>query len=220
MATTPKRPKPYSWAVDRELITLAKTLSLETIVKRTGRKSETVLKWPSGWIIHDRNHSFSRALSATVILVCLDGPVEITVQIRVTGITGGDKSGTRPAAGWVRCITLNTWSPPRSWIGPDMPGPDMLAPVGFTQVADGYDFTGNLGDRQGPRDWRSKCDGGGNKQGRASGCEHDLSHRSLSIPSWDTAVGYARRTYHLSLEISRNATLSKQDYIQNRPLVK
>jgi hypothetical protein len=44
MATTPKRPKPYSWAVDRELITLAKTLSLETIVKRTGRKSETVLK--------------------------------------------------------------------------------------------------------------------------------------------------------------------------------
>jgi hypothetical protein len=38
MAITPKRPEPYSRAVDRELIALAKTLDLETIVKRVGRK--------------------------------------------------------------------------------------------------------------------------------------------------------------------------------------
>jgi hypothetical protein len=44
MATTPKRPEPYSRAVDRELIALAKTLDLEAIVKRTGRKPEAVLK--------------------------------------------------------------------------------------------------------------------------------------------------------------------------------
>jgi hypothetical protein len=104
-----------------------------------------------------------RPLSATVILRCLDGPVEITVQIRVTGITGSNKSGTRPAAGWVRCMTVNTGCPPRSWIDPDVLGPDMLASVGFTQVADGYDFAGNLGDRQGPRDWRGNCDSGGQK---------------------------------------------------------
>jgi hypothetical protein len=44
MATGPKRPEPYSRAIDRELIELAKTLNLEAIVKRTGRKPENVLK--------------------------------------------------------------------------------------------------------------------------------------------------------------------------------
>src|SRR6202020_816881 len=116
----------------------------------------------------------SALLSATVILVCLDGPVEITVPGRVAGITGSNKPGTKPAGGWVRRITVH---PPRS-------GPDLLAPAGLTQVVDGYDFTGNFGDRQGPRDWRSKCDSGGNKQRRAGDCKHYLSHRSLSIPSW------------------------------------
>jgi hypothetical protein len=40
----PKRPEPYSWAIDRELMELAKTLDLEAIVKRTGRKPENVLR--------------------------------------------------------------------------------------------------------------------------------------------------------------------------------
>jgi hypothetical protein len=44
LATGPKRPEPYSRAIDRELIELAKTLNLEAIVKRTGRKPEAVLK--------------------------------------------------------------------------------------------------------------------------------------------------------------------------------
>jgi hypothetical protein len=44
MSTTPKRPAPNSRASDRELIALAKTLDLETIVKRTGRKPEAILK--------------------------------------------------------------------------------------------------------------------------------------------------------------------------------
>jgi hypothetical protein len=44
MATTPKLPKPYSWAVDRELIELAKTMDLDAIVKRTGRKPDSVFK--------------------------------------------------------------------------------------------------------------------------------------------------------------------------------
>jgi hypothetical protein len=44
MAIGPKRPEPYSRAIDRELIELAKTLNLEAIVKRTGRKPENVLK--------------------------------------------------------------------------------------------------------------------------------------------------------------------------------
>jgi hypothetical protein len=44
MAATPKRPEPYSRAVDRKLIALAKAFDLETIVKRTGRKPENVLK--------------------------------------------------------------------------------------------------------------------------------------------------------------------------------
>jgi hypothetical protein len=43
MATTPKRPG-RSFSDERQLIKLAKTLSLETIVKRTGRKPEAVLK--------------------------------------------------------------------------------------------------------------------------------------------------------------------------------
>jgi hypothetical protein len=133
-----------------------------------------------------RRKGWVEALSATVILVCLDGPVKITVQVRVAGITGSNKPGTKPVAGWVRRITVNTWSRSRSWIDPDMPGPDMLAPVGFIWVVDGYDFTGNFGDRRRPRDWRSKCDSGGNQQRRAGDCKHYLSHRSLSIPSWDT----------------------------------
>jgi hypothetical protein len=44
MATAPRRPEPYSRAVDRDLIELAKTLDLEAIVKKTGRKPENVLK--------------------------------------------------------------------------------------------------------------------------------------------------------------------------------
>jgi hypothetical protein len=44
MAAAPKRPEPYSWAIDRELMELAKTLDLEAIVKRTGRKPENVLR--------------------------------------------------------------------------------------------------------------------------------------------------------------------------------
>jgi hypothetical protein len=44
MAATTKRPEPYSRAVDRELIELAKTMDLEKIAKRTGRKPENVLR--------------------------------------------------------------------------------------------------------------------------------------------------------------------------------
>jgi hypothetical protein len=44
MASTPKRPKRYSFAVDRELIELAKTMDFEAIVKRTGRKPKNVLR--------------------------------------------------------------------------------------------------------------------------------------------------------------------------------
>jgi hypothetical protein len=44
MATTPKRPGPHSWASDRKLITLAKTMNLEAIVKRTGRKPDAIIR--------------------------------------------------------------------------------------------------------------------------------------------------------------------------------
>lgn len=44
MATAPKRLQPRSWAADRELIGLAKTLDLEEIAKKTGRKPEAILK--------------------------------------------------------------------------------------------------------------------------------------------------------------------------------
>jgi hypothetical protein len=44
MAAITKRPEPYSRAVDRELIELAKTMDLEKIAKRTGRKPENVLR--------------------------------------------------------------------------------------------------------------------------------------------------------------------------------
>jgi hypothetical protein len=37
-------PKKYSWAVDRELIKLAKTMDLEAIVITTKRKPEALLK--------------------------------------------------------------------------------------------------------------------------------------------------------------------------------
>jgi hypothetical protein len=43
MALTSK-PKRYSWAVDRELIELAKANDLEAIVKATRRKPEAILK--------------------------------------------------------------------------------------------------------------------------------------------------------------------------------
>jgi hypothetical protein len=44
MASTPKRPKRHSMAFDREMIALAKTMGLEAIVKRTGKKPQSVLK--------------------------------------------------------------------------------------------------------------------------------------------------------------------------------
>jgi len=39
-----KRPGPHSWAPDRELIKLAKTMDLEAIVKESGRSPEAILK--------------------------------------------------------------------------------------------------------------------------------------------------------------------------------
>jgi hypothetical protein len=44
MAAAPKRPEPRSWASDRELIELAKTMDLVAIAKKTGRKPEAILK--------------------------------------------------------------------------------------------------------------------------------------------------------------------------------
>jgi hypothetical protein len=44
MATALKRTGLRSWAADRELIELAKTMALGAIVKKTGRKPEAVLK--------------------------------------------------------------------------------------------------------------------------------------------------------------------------------
>jgi hypothetical protein len=43
MATARKRPGP-SFAADRELVDLAKTLSLAAIVKKTGRTPKAILK--------------------------------------------------------------------------------------------------------------------------------------------------------------------------------
>ena len=43
MPTSPKRPG-RSFSNERQLMELAKTLDLETIVKKTGRKPEAVLK--------------------------------------------------------------------------------------------------------------------------------------------------------------------------------
>jgi hypothetical protein len=43
MATAPKRPG-RSFSDERRLIELAKTMDLEAIVRRTGRKPETLLK--------------------------------------------------------------------------------------------------------------------------------------------------------------------------------
>jgi hypothetical protein len=40
MATAVKRSEPRSWAAERELIELAKTMYLEAIVKKTGRKPD------------------------------------------------------------------------------------------------------------------------------------------------------------------------------------
>jgi len=39
-----KRPGSHTWAADRELIALAKTKSLETIARKTGRTPEAILK--------------------------------------------------------------------------------------------------------------------------------------------------------------------------------
>jgi hypothetical protein len=44
MATAPKRHGPLSWAYQRRLIELAKTMDLETIAKKTGRSPEFILK--------------------------------------------------------------------------------------------------------------------------------------------------------------------------------
>jgi hypothetical protein len=44
MATTSNRLGPRSLAPDRELIELAKTMDLEAVVKKTGRKPEAILK--------------------------------------------------------------------------------------------------------------------------------------------------------------------------------
>jgi hypothetical protein len=39
-----KRPSARSWASERELIALAKTMDMEGIAKKTGRKPESILK--------------------------------------------------------------------------------------------------------------------------------------------------------------------------------
>ena len=44
MATALKRTGPRSWAADRELIRLAKTMDLEAIIKKTGRKPGAILE--------------------------------------------------------------------------------------------------------------------------------------------------------------------------------
>jgi hypothetical protein len=44
MTSTTKGRGPHSWAGDRELIALAKTMTLEAMVKKTGRKPEAILK--------------------------------------------------------------------------------------------------------------------------------------------------------------------------------
>jgi hypothetical protein len=44
MASAGKRPKGHSRAADRELIALAKTFDLETIVEKTGRNQKAILK--------------------------------------------------------------------------------------------------------------------------------------------------------------------------------
>jgi hypothetical protein len=43
MANTPKRPVPASFAYQRELIEMAKTMDLAAIVKRTGRTPKSIL---------------------------------------------------------------------------------------------------------------------------------------------------------------------------------
>jgi hypothetical protein len=44
MATTPKRPARASMASQRELIELAKTLDLNAIVRKTGRRRKAILE--------------------------------------------------------------------------------------------------------------------------------------------------------------------------------
>jgi hypothetical protein len=44
MASRPKRLDLRSWATDRKLIELAKTMDLEAIAKKTGRKPEAIHK--------------------------------------------------------------------------------------------------------------------------------------------------------------------------------
>jgi formylmethanofuran dehydrogenase subunit A len=44
MATASKRLYPRTWAADRELMAIAKTMTLEAIAKKTRRKPEAILK--------------------------------------------------------------------------------------------------------------------------------------------------------------------------------
>jgi hypothetical protein len=44
MATAIKPTGPHSWAAERELMELAKTMDLKAIVKTTGRSRESILK--------------------------------------------------------------------------------------------------------------------------------------------------------------------------------
>jgi hypothetical protein len=43
MATTPKRLHASSWASDRQLIAMAKTMHLAAIVKKTGRTPKSIM---------------------------------------------------------------------------------------------------------------------------------------------------------------------------------
>jgi hypothetical protein len=44
MASRPKRSGPLSWAYQRELAEMSKTMDLEAIAKKTGRSPEFILK--------------------------------------------------------------------------------------------------------------------------------------------------------------------------------
>lgn len=44
MAITSKLTSRYSWAAERELIKMAKTMDMEAIVKKTGRSPEFIMK--------------------------------------------------------------------------------------------------------------------------------------------------------------------------------
>jgi hypothetical protein len=44
MATAPKRPARNGFAADRKIVELAKTMDIEALTKKTGRKPESILK--------------------------------------------------------------------------------------------------------------------------------------------------------------------------------